>query len=144
LSKERLSKLQKWILKKCYGKGKDHYATPDYFIGRITLVVWRIREYLETKEIKEYFDGLVKIGRYTNEKERLDWFRSKFEVSTTNSLKNLARKGYIDLLGTQRIRIRPDSRYHWATKDVQLTDKGIKAVKESLKIKKRKVNNKRQ
>lgn len=133
MSKERLSKLQKWILKKCYEQGKDHYIFDDYSVARVSLVIWRIREYLETKEIKEYFDRLLKtMKRYVDEGEKLNWFRYKFEISTTNSIKNLLSKGYIQV-----------ERRWLVIKRVRLTDKGIKTVEESLKIKKRKVNNKR-
>jgi len=133
LSKERLSKLQKWILKKCYEQGKGHYISFDYSVARISLVFWRTKEYIETKEIKKYFDELLKtIKRYVSERERINWFRYKFEISTTNSIKNLLAKGYIQEEG-----------FKFVIKRIRLTDKGIKTVEESLKIKKRKVNNKR-
>ncbi|MBA7500642.1 hypothetical protein ES704_03402 [subsurface metagenome] len=133
MAKERLSKLQKWILKKCYEQGKNHYSTDDYSIARITLVIWRTKEYLETEEVKKYFEEVGKAyKRYINEEKKQKWFRYKFEISTTNSIKNLYSKGYIKV------------EKRWLViKRVRLTDKGIKAVKESLKIKKREVNDKR-
>ncbi|GAH80657.1 unnamed protein product [marine sediment metagenome] len=63
MAKERLSKLQKWILLRCYKSTLDEYE------------IWRY-------SILQFFDWRGK---------------NKAEVSITNSLKNLFKKGYIDL-----------------------------------------------
>jgi len=68
MAKERLSKLQKWILKRCYKSTLDEY------------VIWRY-------SILQFF-GLN--SYYGNG-------RNKAEASITRSLKNLFKKGYIDL-----------------------------------------------
>ena len=68
MAKERLSKLQKWILKRCYKSTLDEY------------VIWRY-------SILQFF-GLD--SYYGNG-------RNKAEASITRSLKNLFKKGYIDL-----------------------------------------------
>ncbi|MBA7501026.1 hypothetical protein ES704_03788 [subsurface metagenome] len=63
MAKERLSKLQRWILGRCYNSGLDEYE------------IWR-------SSILQFFDWRG---------------RNKAEVSITNSLKNLFKKGYIDV-----------------------------------------------
>lgn len=68
MSKERLSKLQKWILLECYKYEESKYSMWRYYILK-------------------YF-GLSKYSRIG---------RNKAEVSITRSLKNLFKKGYIDL-----------------------------------------------
>lgn len=142
MAKERLSKLQKWILTKCYEAGKDYYATPDYWRGRHYLVFNRIKEHCEEhkEEIEEHFNEIAKVyKKYIGPEERkrssYNWFKDEFEVSTTNSLKSLAKKGYVKLLNKDRWTIRLDSRYRQATVFVQLTDKGVKAVEKVLTIK---------
>ncbi len=138
-----MSKLQKWILLKLYEAGKDHHATPNYWRSRHYLVYNRIKEYLELDEVKEYFSKMGKVlKRYIDEEEKQRRFRFKFEVSTTNSLKNLAKEGYVELLDKDRRRIRLDSGYRQATIFVQLKDKGIKAVEKSLTINNPIINNK--
>jgi len=68
MAKERLSKLQKWILNKCYERENKE--------------IWRsqILRFFSLKGDSYYING-----------------RNKAEASITRSLKNLFRKGYIDL-----------------------------------------------
>lgn len=68
MSKERLSKLQKWILLECYKYEES-------------------KQYMRRCYILKFF-GLNKYSRIS---------RNKAEVSITRSLKNLFKKGYIDL-----------------------------------------------
>ena len=141
MAKERLSKLQKWILLKLYEAGKDHYATPNYWRSRHYLVHNRIKEYLKLEKVKKYFSDHEKAWRkiqpshYISEEEKQNWFKDKFEVSTTNSLKNLAKEGYVELLNKDRWSINLNSGYRQVTVFVQLKDKGVEAVEKLLTIK---------
>ncbi|MBA7580558.1 hypothetical protein ES708_22451 [subsurface metagenome] len=135
MAKERLSKLQRWILTKCYEKGNDHHATPNYFCGRHFLVSHRIEDYLKLEKVKKYFSKLEEAWKKPiSEKCRYNRFKYGFEVSATNSLRNLARKGYIKLLDKSRLPILLDSGYRQATIFVQLKDRGVKTVEKFLII----------
>jgi len=86
MAKERLSKLQKWILTKCYTKtkGKKCYTGKRYEIWRSDILSF-------FGEKKGLYTGTPYL-RYLSVNEK-----NKAEVSITNSLKNLFKKGYIDL-----------------------------------------------
>lgn len=149
MSKERLSKLQKWILKKCYeegeyiGKYNDKlseysrcYPKVDYYIIRRELITKRINEYYEEHkeqvkipfEIREdsIFGGSYK--HYDREKEKRIKFliRRKLEVSTSNSIKSLRDKKYI---ASWPAEYTPES---WRYEGIWLSEKGIKTVKELI------------
>ena len=72
MSEERLSKLQKWILKKCYEQGEKR----GYGMWRRELV----RKYY--REVKRGFYSV-----------------SSSQVTLTRSIRNLAFKGYMDISG---------------------------------------------
>ncbi|MBA7521637.1 hypothetical protein ES705_13748 [subsurface metagenome] len=74
MAKERLSKLQRWILERCFEREDKE--------------IWR-------NKILLFFGA--RWNPYIGEAQ---WFgngKNKAEVSITNSLKNLFKKGYIDL-----------------------------------------------
>ena len=73
MAKERLSKLQKWILKKCYQSDRDLDGIKIYAIWRQTI-------------INNYFTGL---SRYKN----------KENATLSRSLRNLRDRGFIKLIG---------------------------------------------
>lgn len=121
MADERLSKLQKWILTKCYEQGEEK----SYFIWRRQL----IRKYCEEVAESTYSINSV-------------------EVTITNSIRNLAWKEYIFVYGSKE---KPYIDYtHFFSKKQKvdsevvgdnikmfcLTDKGIEAVKKLLNTKK--------
>ncbi|MBA7540563.1 hypothetical protein ES705_32862 [subsurface metagenome] len=135
MADERLSKLQKWILTKCYEQGDNHHVTPNYFCGRHFLVYSRIKDYLKLEKVKKYFSKLEEAwGKSISEKSKCNRFKYKLEVSTTNSLRNLARKEYLELLDKSRMPIILDNRHREATKYLQLKDRGIKTIEKFLII----------
>lgn len=83
MAKERLSKLQRWILTKCYTKNKNKrcYTEKKYEIWRSDILLFFGTEHPYTSR---------SIFLSSNDK-------NKAEVAITNSLKNLFKKGYIDL-----------------------------------------------
>jgi len=85
MSKERLSKLQKWILEKC------NEADQKDFSGVL-------RSALLTAFFSYKWESTGKLINWNNA-----------QVILTKSLKNLARRGYIELMGTTRT-IDPESR----------------------------------
>jgi len=84
MAKERLSQLQRWILTKCYTKNKKCYTEKRYEIWRSDILPF-------FGEKKGLYTG-TPYPRYLSVNEK-----NKAEVSITNSLKNLFKKGYIDL-----------------------------------------------
>ncbi|MBA7477517.1 hypothetical protein ES707_12928 [subsurface metagenome] len=130
MAKERLSKLQKWILNKCYERG-EKYA---YVVRRGQLV----REYCQK----------LKIGRYAESDDQVNI--SGIQVSITRSIRTLAKKKYIFVHG---IKEKPfiDINHVWGkeqrmarvdvatnVKFLRLSDRGVEKL---LNVKKWKLNN---
>lgn len=142
MAKERLSKLQRWILTKCYEDGKyggryDHHtdggkSSPrvDYYLYRRDLIAKRISEYYKEYGEPDFIKERVKmwgkmIDIHDREKEKLERnrVRNKLEVSTHNSIKTLRDKGYI---------VTPPNELHydeiWRWQGIWLTKEGIELV----------------
>ena len=126
MSKERLSKLQKWILKTCYEQGEKR----AYGVRRQQLV-----------------------RRYCQDVKGRLYSISSDQVTLTRSIRNLAFKDYIDISGSQApidfdnvlskeqkagLLIAKNIKMFW------LTDKGITEAEKLLKVKKEKLNFKKQ
>lgn len=79
MSKERLSKLQKWILKRCYEADQKDYSG-----------------ILRSAILKTFFTN-----RWESTERLIKW--NSAQVILTKSLKSLARRGYIELMGTGKI-----------------------------------------
>jgi len=108
MSKERLSKLQKWILQRCYEADQKGYSG----ISRSTI-------------LKTFFSQ-----KWQSTGELTMW--NNAQVILTKSLKSLARRGYIELMGTIKI-IDPEPRDAIS----KLIDKSIKQGKskeETLRV----------
>jgi hypothetical protein len=127
MAKERLSKLQKWILNKCFERG-EKYA---YVVRRGQLV----REYCQE----------FKIGRYAEIDDQVNI--SGIQVSVTRSMRTLAKKEYIFVHGSkekpfidithvlsrgQRIARNVAANI----KFLRLTDGGVAKAEELLNVKK--------
>ncbi|MBA7516044.1 hypothetical protein ES705_08089 [subsurface metagenome] len=121
MADERLSKLQRWMLTKCYEKGEKKV----YFIWRREL-----------------------IRKYCREVAKSTYSINSIEVTITNSIRNLAYKEYIFVYGSKE---KPVIDYtHVFSKEQKvgqgvvgdnikmfcLTDKGIESAKKLLNIKK--------
>jgi len=125
IAKERLSKLQRWIL----GKLNNAKTDSDYYYSyrRRDLVKQYKKEFPE--EILEHDKKFEKrTGRKSSYTWAHYWWNCQFQVTLTNSLKNLRKKDLVILLDNNNIR---------------LTDKGTMLI-ESLNINKTHfINNKR-
>lgn len=131
MTKERLSRLQRWILLQCYKRGKDHYATPSYWLNRHYLVYYSVKGYLKQDKVKKRVQELQKgFGRIYNEEQQYRLYKYRFEISITGSLRNLWRKGLVELFDKDRIWLskRKDYGYRQVAVYMQLTDKGVKLI----------------
>jgi len=112
VSMDRLSKLQKWILNKCYEQGKER----KYCLWRRQLV----REYC--KEVKGNF-----------------YLDNSSQVVITRSIRNLALKEYIDVYGNKEnpfIDVNHILGLANNIKWISLINKGIMEIEKSLNVNK--------
>lgn len=115
IAKERLSKLQRWILLQCYNEGEYNYKKfnekygyrliggmgKDYFISRRLLFKRLLNKYYEDNRgrYSEYFEAVEKlISKKIDDEGRKDWFRWRIQVLLTNSIRNLNKKGCIETI----------------------------------------------
>lgn len=143
MAKERLSKLQKWILTRCYEDGKhDHKVA--YYIKRQQLVAKRISEYYEEHGKPKFITERVEIwGEMTDlhdsKKEKLadNRIKAKLEVALINSMRNLVKKGYLGGFLYEFPNSCPWDVWQkekWKWYGIWLTDKGIELVKSLLLV----------
>ena len=87
VSAERLSRLQKWVLKTTLEKGFEPSAGDDFekYIPRKHLIRHWLNENCKSKRMVDYCNWLKESAT----------IRPKFNVSLTRSIKNLREKGFI-------------------------------------------------
>lgn len=149
MAKERLSKLQRWILLQCYNEGeydlKKHHRRDiggwhkNYYISRRVLFKRLLnKHYEDTKEkYLEYFEAVEKwISKKINDEGRKDWFRWSLQVLLTNSIRNLLKKGCIETSHTSFGR----KLYHYThIKNLWLSAKGLSLIMVNINDKRKEV-----
>ena len=121
MAKERLSKLQKWILVEAYKKGKRNYESgfrESYYLSRQEVYKGYWADYYFELSPPKKWSGspIIKIAP--------DDYNSGCIVVLCNCLKNLKKKGLAEMHGK--------SFSSWRKDYIVLTDKGIEMAKKLM------------